>query len=416
MAIKALVEARAKLAAKQLELKKVWEEAGEDRDLSKVVCLGATLDQKGKIEAIESRNNELNDLFADVERWGSVEKAEMDQKRRQMLIDSGEPSEDLPVPTPTQQRREGVKSLGQQIMALEGFKDAFKHKHMGPWEMADFEMKTVLSTTAGWAPESLRINRVAEYAAQNPRVIDLVPVTQTGMAAVKYMEETTQTNSAAARAEAGAYGEAALAYTERTVPVENISVVLPVTDQQLEDVDRIQSWIDARLRLFINRKLDYYLVNGSGVSPQIFGYLAATNLQTEAVGVNATPTAAYNAITKVRAVGFAEPSGFIMHPNDWRDIATLQDVNGRYIFGEPGSVIPQRMWGLPIALTTEMTENTGLVGAFTDHSELVVRKGITVEIGYNQDDFTKGKKSIRAEMRAALVIYRGLAFCQITGL
>jgi hypothetical protein len=42
--------------------------------------------------------------------------------------------------------------------------------------------------------------------------------------------------------------------------------------------------------------------------------------------------------------------------------------------------------------------------------------GMTVMVGLNSDDFTKNKRTILAEFREALTIYRQTAFCKVTGL
>ena len=40
----------------------------------------------------------------------------------------------------------------------------------------------------------------------------------------------------------------------------------------------------------------------------------------------------------------------------------------------------------------------------------------SVEVGFINDDFIKGKKAIRADIRAAFVVYRPAAFCTVTGI
>jgi hypothetical protein len=58
----------------------------------------------------------------------------------------------------------------------------------------------------------------------------------------------------------------------------------------------------------------------------------------------------------------------------------------------------------------------GLTGDFVNFIQLYERKGIEVLVGYVNDDFTKGKRTIRAGLRVALAIYRAAAFCTSPGL
>lgn len=68
-----------------------------------------------------------------------------------------------------------------------------------------------------------------------------------------------------------------------------------------------------------------------------------------------------------------------------------------------------------MVLTTAMTQNTAIVGDYARFSGLHVRKGLEIQTGYVNDNFTKGLITLRAGMRAALVHYRPSAFTQITG-
>jgi predicted secreted acid phosphatase len=56
------------------------------------------------------------------------------------------------------------------------------------------------------------------------------------------------------------------------------------------------------------------------------------------------------------------------------------------------------------------------VGDFSMFSRVYRKKGITITIGNNKDDFEKDRLSIKATSRLALVVKRGDAFCQVTGL
>src|SRR3546814_15760688 len=76
---------------------------------------------------------------------------------------------------------------------------------------------------------------------------DIIPVAQTGQDTIKYMEETTRTHAAAEKAEGAAFAESTFAFTERTSPVQKVTDSLPVTDEQLEDVAFMSSYISGRL-------------------------------------------------------------------------------------------------------------------------------------------------------------------------
>lgn len=286
------------------------------------------------------------------------------------------------------------------------------------FEYSDFmypERKALLDTS-GIALDVRRIPNVVMTAFETPRVASLFLQGETDQSAIRYLEETTATNAAAETAEGAAKPESALGYTERTEPVQKIATWIPVTDEALQDWPQLRSIIDGRLRLFIQLREDSQLLVGNGTSPNISGILDRAGIQTQAKGADPTPDAIYKAMTKIRVGAFADPTGVVMHPNDWQDIRLLRTVDGIYIWGSPADPGPERIWGLSVVQTTALTENTGLVGAF-NQAQIFRREGIRIDISTEHDDFfTTNKAAIRAEERLALAVYRPAAFCTVTGI
>lgn len=406
MPFPALVEAEAKLAAKQAELKTIFDEAGPDLDMAKVKSVAG--DSAAIVEHIRALDAELNDLGTKAEALRAVEAAAERAARIPAQREDGDGAKG------NDDARE-TKSLGRQFTASAAYKG--KSGNIGPEAHLDIEVKTLMTTSAGWAPETNRTGRVVPYATRPVQIIDLLPQTTTGQAAVVYMEETTFTNAAAETAEAGSFPESALALTEQSSPVRKISTFLPVTDEQLEDEAQAQGYIENRLPFMLRQRLDGQVLVGNGTAPNLRGFLNVVGVQTQAKGADPVPDAVYKAMVNVRVTGRAFPGAVVFHPLDWQDVRLLRTVDGIYVWGSPSEAGPDRIWGLPVAQSDAITQNTALVGDFEGFSELSTRRGIDVQISNSHGTyFVEGKQAIRADVRVALVVYRPTAFCTVTGI
>jgi HK97 family phage major capsid protein len=412
--MRTLKEVTEELNGKRDELEEIFAQAGEELDMAKVTVIDG--DSAAKAHEIKARNDELTDLAKEREeilalvgiRDGLPETHATVQKPIHPNGGAGTKEK------PTQQ--DARKSIGQLFVesdALKGWRRGVKEGPVAELDDVDL-LATLFETGTGWAPPTIRGPKVVDFATRPLGVADLFPRGATTQASLVYMEETTFTNNAAETAEGAAKPEAALALTERSEPVRKIAVTIPVTDEQLEDVPQVRSYLDNRLGFMVLQRLDLQLLVGNGTAPNISGIHDRSGIQTQAKGADPTPDAVYKAMTKIRVTAFAEPTASVWHPNDWQDIRLLRTADGIYIWGNPADAGPERIWGLVVVQSTAETENTVLVGDF-QQTELVIRKGVTLGVGFVNDDFLKNKQTVKAEMRAALAVYRPAAFCTVTG-
>lgn len=405
-----LIQVREELGAKHDLLGQVLKEAGDDHDFTKVKALGGDLDTAAKVERFRELNSEMGDL---AKKARQLELAEAGKAWQDVRTEMDEPVGTPPHPD----SKSGNKSIGARLIASEEYK-AFREDHSGGLSVhfGDVSLKTLMETTAGWAPESTRIDRIIEAASRPIQVLDLIPMGGTDSASVVYMEETLRTHSAAEKIEGAAYAESAFELTERSNQVRKITDSIPVTDEQLEDESQVRSYLDQRLRFGIRQRLDNQVLNGNGTPPNLEGILQVTGIQTQAKGTDPRFDAIHKAITKCRVTGRSNPNAVVLHPNDWETIRLTRTADGIYILGNPATAGPMTLFGLPVALGDVIVENTGLVGDFANFCQLFERAGIDVQVGFVGDQFKEGKQTLRAAMRAAFAVFRPAAFCKVTGL
>jgi HK97 family phage major capsid protein len=411
MSFPALKDKEGALTAKRAEMSDIFKQAGQEMDLTQVKSIkGTTVDKSAHIRKL---NDEITALGKEVDDLRVVAKAA--ERAKVAELGGGEHGDGAAEDDYERPGRPRQKSIGELFTESDAFTG--KKGAIGPSATLDINLKTLMTTSAGWAPEVFRMDRIVEDAQRPIQVVDLIPQVQTTQSAVEYMEESTFTNAAAEVAEGGPFPEAALAFTQQSSPVRKVAVWLPVTDEQLEDVPQIQGYINNRLPFMIRQRLDAQIISGNGTAPNLRGIQAVVGIQTQAKGTDPTPDAIYKAIVKVETVGQATANLVAMHPNDWQDIRLLRTADGLYIWGNPSDSGPERIWGLRVVRAQALTENTALVGDFQNFCQLAVRRGIDVQVSNSHDTyFVNGKQAIRADMRVALVVFRPEAFATVTGI
>lgn len=432
-----LKQAQEKMAAKQDELGKVFAEAKNaagELDFRNVKCLGDEVkgDSIAVAERVKAMNAELDELGGYVETLSAAEKAAKDHETRSKGI------RNFPFPGQGGADRPGnqgqFKSLGRQVVEAAEFKAFLENRgdagasinlrDMLPSDFlakaAVFETmgnKALMSTSAGFAPESIRLPGFVEGVARPLQLLDILPMGAVSQAAVPYMEETTRTHAAAEAAEGAAFAESTFVFTQRSVNVVKIADSLPVTDEQLEDVAFIEGYVNGRLGFGVRQRLDQQTMNGNGTGANMRGILNTSGIQTLAKGADPVMDALYKAMVRIRVIGRAMPTHHNLHPTDFQNIRLTRTADGIYIYGSPLDAGPERLWGLPVVQNEVLTAGTALVGSFEPSwITLFERRGVDLQVGYVGTQFASGLRTMRADMRAALVVFRPAAFHTVTGL
>ena len=411
-----------KLAASQTKMGKILEQAGPDLDFKKVTEVSGTDNEKAA--AFRAINDEC-----------SEHQKALDDERKNVAAKEAFEKRNLIAKVNQPGRKSDADPKAKEAKGEMNLADAmFKHAGIDPeglrsegalkgsfWNKeVELELGVSLKTlmdTSSWVPETLRTGKVVDKAARPIQVTDLIPAGQTGQSSVVYMEETTLTENAAEIAEAGTYGENAYAFTERSETVRKIAAWLPVTDEQLEDVPQVRGYINQRLPMSLRRRLDGQIINGSGIAPYLTGILNKSGIQTfsrASVSGYKPVDALYRAMRLVRVTGRALPNGIVINPEDFETIRLMKTNDGAYVWGHPSEAGPERIWGLPIAQSDIIAAGHSIVGDFS-YSELAERRGIVVKMTDSHGEyFINGKQAIRADMRAAFIIYRAAAFVDVT--
>lgn len=406
----ALNEAQGKLDALRKELKDVFSEAGPERDMAKVKSLSG--DSQDKVEWIRKKHNEIEDQAKKVRDIRDV--ADIAESNQKEFLEGGGGD---------------TGPMGKSMSLGEAFVKSGAYKRKGDVSTSNISLKDIFSITdppgttyqwtqAGWPPESTRSGKIAlDPQRPAPHVTDFIPTSTINQHAYKYMEETVFDNTSAETVEGGEYQEVALALQERTRPVEKITAWIPVTDEQLEDVDAVQQYLNQRMTLMLQQRIDRQVLLGDGNAPNLLGTTNVGGIRTQALGSDPLTDATYKLFTDIRENGFAEPSAVFLKPSNWQQVVLQKTADGQYIWGHPSSNGPNTLWGVPVTPTLVAPADKLITGDYQTHASIFTKSGIDFQTtNAHSDFFVKGKQAVRADVRLTMVHFRPEAFGTVTGL
>lgn len=425
-----LVQLREERNAKAKHLHEIFTEAGPDLDMSKVTKIDG--DSAAKAAEIKRLNTELSEVGAKVDALAELEgfrdnlptQAERTSGSKAIGLERADGDEP---PAATEGNARAIKAMLEQENPFTKARNAgqkfasYKDRRYDIGELSwdDFKAIKATITLSNIAPVSTRSPAIVTSAQEQFSVSDLILEGTIDGKTYSYMEETTFTNAAVETAENTAKPESTLAFTERTDSLVKIATWIPATDEVLDDNAGFESYVRGRLVYMVEQRREQQILVGDGTLPNLSGITDRSGIQTQAKGADPTPDAFYKAMVKIMTTGDADPTGHVINPLDWQDIRLLRTADGIYIWGSPSEAGPERLWGLPVRVTSAMTQNTGLTGAFTPFAQ-VFRKpgaGITVAVSTEHASFfTENKVAILAEERLLLAVYRPAAFCTVTGI
>lgn len=327
-------------------------------------------------------------------------------------------------------------SLGEQFVAAEGY-DFFRkslHRSQSAWrspsvELFDavtgrYDLRAATLTEDPASGGSLVVPDYQPGIQQPPMrrlvVADLLPSGTTDSNMVAFMREKVFTNAAAAVLEGGIKPESTLTFEAVQEALKKIAHWLPVTEEMLEDVAQIRSYIDARLRFGVQLTEEDELLNGTGVAPHLLGLTKQPGLAAPVArgAAESNADAIFRQIMTIFGTSLFMPDGIVMNPADWAQTVLTKTPQGDYLTAGPFAPIQSaQMWGLRVVVTPAQVAASAFVGAFQMGAQVFRKGGIRVEASNShQDFFIKNLVAIRAEERLALAVYRPSAFGAVTGL
>ncbi len=345
-----------------------------------------------------------------------------------------------------EQRVERYKSLGERFLesdefkALDGGRNGaasraweVKAANIGSLWRGGMSAKDLYSVPApavgGFPGGTVQRDPMVDYPRITRRVRDLFPVQNTTASVIEYFKVMGFVNGASTVAQRTPDNTAfalkpqtTLQFSGEQTPVRTIAHWEAAHRNVLADEPQLRGIIDNELLYGLRLVEDAQILAGSGTGNDLRGILNTPGIQNYLWSSGATtpvPDNKADAIRRAATLAFLaqyQPTGVVLHPNDWEDMELSKDSNGQYLLAVSIALGgEQRVWRMPVVDTPAMPEGTALVGAFGIGATLYDREEANIRVAEQHADFfLRNAVVILAEERLALAVKRPESFVEVS--
>jgi HK97 family phage major capsid protein len=335
--------------------------------------------------------------------------------------------------------RQMSKSLGEAFLDSPEFKSLMQSGSANmpaPYKSGSdvYSQKDLYSALPTGTPGSfgtIQRDAIVVPPMRTKRVRDLFPTRTTTAAVIEYFRMTGFVNNAAAVSERSgtpanftAKPQSSFTFVGEQAPVRTLAHWEAAHRNVLADEPQLRSIIDNELMYGLRLQEDSQILNGDGTGENLTGVLQTSGIQTYdwsdgaysgTAGLSDTKADAIRRAATLSFLAYYEPTGVVLHPNDWEDIELTKDGNGAYVVAVSVAMGgEQKLWRIPVVDTPAITEGTALVGAFGTGAQLYDREAASIRISEQHADFfVRNAIVILAEQRLALAVKRPEAFVKV---
>ena len=249
-------------------------------------------------------------------------------------------------------------------------------------------------------------SEIAKAPKRKPFLRDIVRSFPVNADTITFVDKFAKDGGAGMTAEGAKKSQIDWRYEEKDVKVQKATCFVKVSKEALQDLAFLQSEINGELMDEVKLKLDSEIYNGNGTAPELKGILTyVSDMVVTDTPFDATIDKANEFDVLRVAAALIANNGFqanyaLVNPMDSAKMDLTKSSEGVYIMPPFTTVDGQNIAGLTVVENTGVAVGSFVVGDFSK-SNLAIREEVNINIGYENDDFTKNLVTILAEMRAA---------------
>jgi HK97 family phage major capsid protein len=276
---------------------------------------------------------------------------------------------------------------------------------------------TIAGNVTGQIPQADREPGITQQLRRVFTIRNRSNVFSTNSTLVEWAEQRNRDGAAAFTAESGSKPSIDWDYFTNSAKVENLPAIVKTSKQMLNDIPGIQGEINGELMYAIELAEETAFLTGNGTTPNINGIdvyaqsLDLTSLQYKIPYPNYADCVAA-VITQIKANTLMNlyPNYILMNPVDtFLMLNSVKATDKTYINPvtlaiNPFSPLPNAfVMGIPVIETNSVASGTFYV---CDGTKYNIRdyETLSIELGYENDDFRKNLVMIRGEKRLATYV------------
>lgn len=240
-----------------------------------------------------------------------------------------------------------------------------------------------------------------------------------------FMRQTVRQNNAAAVAK-GALKPTSSYKVERLEDRVRVIAHLsePIARQDLEDSADLAAFLDAEMRFGVLAAGEQQILTGDGTGEDLIGIINTPGILAQPFSGDILTTLR-RALTSQQVLS-NNPTAWVLSPEDWSELELMREdgTTGAYMLSSgPVDRAAQRLWGLPVVVSSAMTTGQALLGDFAGSAKVFQREDPVVswsEAMYRPDgagggstDFARNQMVWRVEERVGLAVLRPSAFTDV---
>lgn len=263
---------------------------------------------------------------------------------------------------------------------------------------------------------------VVEHIHEN-RLMDRLPVTAISAPSYEFVVHNFagDTGGPDWTAEGAGKPEWVPDVTTQTVTAKKLAVHFATTYESNSDFPEWTSYLQVEGFNLFSDKENQALLYGDGTGSSIKGFAHTSGILTHDASADTSGwtliDSIEDSITTLRSgTSLSEPNLFVTSPATWSAIRRTKSTTNKYIVGDPLESAVSSIWGIPVVVTTAVTDGEAFLIDTARFGSVLVREGIVMYTGYSGTDFTDNVARTVLEERIALAVNRPQSILHLTGL